>query len=95
MSLVEHKRAIENARRQQAIQEEMHGEQSFTDPAELHDRLEAIYHRLREFPEASRCEHGTHLKRDAYVAFLDLRKVIETEVLPLLARNAKRGQPPG
>ena len=55
--------------------------------AELHDRLEALYHRLRDFPEGARCEHGMHLKRDAYVAFLELRKLIENELLPALARN--------
>ncbi len=58
-----------------------------TDAADLHDRLEALYHRLREFPEGSRCEHGAHLKNDAYVAFLDLRKLIEKEVLPALANT--------
>ena len=56
-----------------------------TDAADLHDRLQGIYHKLRDFPEASRCEHGAHLKADAYVAFLDLRKMIETELLPALA----------
>jgi len=56
------------------------------DPSDLHARLEALYHRLRDFPEGARCEHGVHLKRDAYVAFLDLRKLIETEVLPYLGQ---------
>jgi len=56
------------------------------DRIELHDRLESLYHRLRDFPEGTRCEHGAHLKPDAYSAFLDLRKLIETEVLPELAR---------
>lgn len=50
----------------------------------LHDRVKTLYARMANFPEESRCEHGTHLKRDAYVAFLDLRKLIEDEVLPVL-----------
>ena len=66
-----------------------------TDTADLHDRLQGLYHKLRDFPEAGRCEHGTHLKPDAYAAFLDLRQLIEKELLPALAQNAKRGQPLG
>lgn len=56
-----------------------------TDATDLHNRLEGIYRKLRDFPDASRCEHGAHLKPDAYAAFLDLRKMIETELLPALA----------
>ncbi|WP_408591196.1 hypothetical protein [Novosphingobium sp.] len=59
----------------------------------LHDRLQALYDRLKSFPEASRCEHGVHLKRDAYVAFLDLRQLIEREVLPALASKERTSAP--
>lgn len=52
--------------------------------ASLHDRLKALYDQLGDFPEGSRCEHGTHLKPRAFVAFLDLRQLIEREVLPAL-----------
>lgn len=54
--------------------------------ASLHDRLQGLYDRLKEFPEAGRCEHGTHLKPAAFTAFLDLRQLIEKEVLPALHR---------
>jgi hypothetical protein len=57
-----------------------------TNRQELHDRLQGLFDRIKEFPEGGRCEHGVHLKRDAYTAFLDLRKMIETELLPALAR---------
>ena len=54
--------------------------------ASLHHRLQGLYDRLKEFPEAGRCEHGTHLKPAALAAFLDLRQLIEKEVLPALHR---------
>ena len=57
-----------------------------SDPASLHDRVQALYNKMRDFPEGSRCEHGTHLKPAAFVAFLELRQVIEREVLPALHR---------
>lgn len=58
----------------------------------LHDRLKGLYARLAEFPEGGRCEHGVHLKRDAYVAFLDLRKLLEDEVFPVLYKLEQAGQ---
>ncbi len=54
--------------------------------AELHDRLQALFDRFKNVPEARFTDEGVLLKRDAYVAFLDARKLIETEVLPLLHR---------
>jgi hypothetical protein len=54
------------------------------DDTLLHDRLKGLYDQLRDFPEAGRCEHGTHLKPRAFVAFLDMRQLIEREVLPAL-----------
>ena len=49
-----------------------------------------LFDRLKDFPEGALCEHGVHLKRDAYAAFLDLRQLIEREVLPALTRRAGR-----
>ncbi|MBX9661941.1 hypothetical protein [Novosphingobium sp.] len=54
------------------------------DDTSLHDRLKGLYDQLRDFPEAGRCEHGTHLNPRAFVAFLDMRQLIEREVLPAL-----------
>jgi len=50
----------------------------------LHDRLQSLFDQLKEFPEAGRCEHGTHLKPAAFTAFLEMRQLIEKEVLPAL-----------
>lgn len=52
----------------------------------LHDRLQGLFDQLKDFPEAGRCEHGTHLKPAAFAAFLELRQVVEKEVLPELYR---------
>ncbi|MBY0394835.1 MAG: hypothetical protein K2Q27_16405 [Novosphingobium sp.] len=52
----------------------------------LHDRLQGLFDRVKDFPEAGRCEHGTHLKPDAFAAFFDMRQLIEREVLPALHR---------
>jgi hypothetical protein len=54
---------------------------------ELLQRLQGLFNRLKDFPEAGRCEHGVHLKPDAFVAFLDLRQLVEKEVLPALHRR--------
>lgn len=43
----------------------------------LAQRTQDLFDKIKAFPEAGRCEHGTHLKRDAYVAFLELRKLLE------------------
>ncbi|NML93985.1 hypothetical protein [Novosphingobium olei] len=60
----------------------------------LHDRLKGYYDRIANFPEGSRCEHGTHLKPDAFVAFLDLRRLLEVEVFPLLYKMEQTGELP-
>ncbi|NBW09743.1 MAG: hypothetical protein EBR82_17140 [Caulobacteraceae bacterium] len=52
----------------------------------LHDRLQGLFDQIKDFPEAGRCEHGTHLKPAAFATFLDMRQLIEKEVLPLLHR---------
>lgn len=58
----------------------------------LHDRLKSQFDQLKDFPEAGRCEHGTHLKPAAFTAFLDMRQLIEKEVLPALYDLERRGQ---
>lgn len=57
-----------------------------SNSASLHDRLQGLFNALKDFPEAGRCEHGVHFKPKAYVALLDLRQLIENEVLPALHR---------
>lgn len=57
----------------------------------LHDRLQMLFNQLKDFPEASRCEHGTHLKPASFAAFLELRQLIEKEVLPALYQIEQRG----
>lgn len=61
----------------------------------LAQRTQDLFDRIKAFPEAGRCEHGTHLKTDAYVAFLDLRQLLEREIIPALERmeNAQRNAP--
>ncbi|MBY0392910.1 MAG: hypothetical protein K2Q27_06565 [Novosphingobium sp.] len=59
----------------------------------LHHRLQAVYDQLKDFPEAGRCEHGMHLKPRAFVAFLELRQLLEREVLPALHRIEQQDQP--
>jgi hypothetical protein len=58
-----------------------------SESTNLHDRLQGLFDRLKVFPEGGRCEHGVHLKPDAYAAFLDMRQLVEKEVLPVLARR--------
>jgi hypothetical protein len=58
----------------------------------LHDRLQGLFDKLKDFPEAGRCEHGTHLGPAAFAAFLDLRQMIEKEVLPALHQLERRGR---
>lgn len=53
----------------------------------LASRTQQLFDRLKDFPEAGRCEHGTHLKPNAYVAFLDLRQLLEREIIPALERS--------
>lgn len=56
--------------------------------AELHERLQALFDRFKNVPEARFTDDGAVLKRDAYVAFLDARKLIESDVLPAMHRGA-------
>lgn len=57
-----------------------------TEYTPLAARTQGLFDKIKDFPEAGRCEHGTHLKRDAYVAFLDLRQMLEREIIPALER---------
>lgn len=55
----------------------------------LADRTQALYDRIKFFPEGGKTTEGTVLKRDAYVAFLDLRQLLEREIIPALERMEK------
>lgn len=55
-------------------------------------RTQALFDKLKEFPEASRCEHGAHLKPAAYAALLDLRQLVEREIIPALERMDREGR---
>lgn len=59
----------------------------------LHARLQDLFDQLKDFPEAGRCEHGMHLKPAAFAAFLDLRQLVEKEVLPALYLIEQRDRP--
>jgi hypothetical protein len=46
-----------------------------------YDRLRALYKRFDTYPEAEFQKGGVLLKTDAYLAFLDLRKLIEPALI--------------
>ncbi|WP_225205345.1 hypothetical protein [Novosphingobium huizhouense] len=52
---------------------------------ELHIRAKQLLDRS-SFGEAGRTDQGTILKQDAYVAWLDMRKLWEDEIIPALWR---------
>lgn len=54
---------------------------------DLPDRAQGLYDRLKAFPEAGRVEGGTVLKTDAWLALLDLRQLMEREILPALSAH--------
>ena len=54
--------------------------------AGLPERIEGLYDRLKDFPEARHTEQGTFLKPDAWLALLDLRQELEREVIAALYR---------
>lgn len=58
---------------------------------DLPDRAQALFDRFKAFPEAKFTTDGAFLRRDAYLAFLDLRQMMEREILPALAEH--RGCP--
>lgn len=55
----------------------------------LPERTQALYDRFKAFPEAGRVNGQWVMKPDAYLAMLDLRQLMEREVLPAL--HAHRG----
>lgn len=61
------------------------------DP-DSYDRLKALYKRFDSMPEAGRVDGGTVLKRDAYLAFLDLRPLI-LEALNAIHHEVKGWRP--
>lgn len=60
------------------------------DALSLAERTEALYRRLNDFPEQQYAEGRVYLKTDAYLALLDLRQLLEREVIPALYRMDKR-----
>ncbi|RPF70431.1 hypothetical protein [Aurantiacibacter spongiae] len=52
--------------------------------SDLHDRLQRQFDRFKLFPEAGRQGDFFLVRGDAFIAFLDARKLIEDEVLPAL-----------
>ncbi len=60
------------------------------DATNLAERTEALYRRLSDFPEAQYAEGRVYLKTDAHLALLDLRQLLEREIIPALYRMDKR-----
>lgn len=59
------------------------------DNASLAERTEALYRRINLFPESSFEDGRVYLKRDAYLALLDLRQLLEREIIPALYKAGK------
>ena len=51
---------------------------------DLPERTQALFDKLKDFPEAGKHRNGMILTNDAYVAFLDMRKLVENEILTAL-----------
>lgn len=51
---------------------------------DLPERIEALYDRLKVFPEAGKRGDDWILKPDAFLALLDLRQLLEREAIPAL-----------
>lgn len=56
----------------------------------LAERTETLYRQINFFPEAGFAEDRVYLKPDAYRALLDLRQVLEREVIPALYKLDRR-----
>lgn len=56
---------------------------------DLPDRARQLHERLKLFPEAKWTPEGLYLKKDAGAAFLDLRQMLEREILAALDELAK------
>ena len=59
---------------------------------DLPERTQALFDKLKDFPEAGKHRDGMILSTDAYVSFLDMRKLVENEILGALheLRQEKR-----
>lgn len=58
----------------------------------LPDRTQALYDRVKNFPEAGRKGGDWIMKPDAYLAMLDLRQLLEREILPALHAHRECGE---
>lgn len=58
---------------------------------EIAQRTEALYRQIHLFPEAEFTDARVYLKREAYTAFLDLRQLLEREIIPALYRQGRKG----
>ena len=61
-------------------------------PQELADRTRALYRVLADFPDGYGPDGRGYLKPGAAIAFLDLRKLLETDILPALDRMARESE---
>lgn len=59
----------------------------------LAERVETLYRRINLFPESEHRDDRIYLKPDAYAAFLELRQLLEREVIPALYRAARSESP--
>lgn len=53
--------------------------------AQLADRAQMLFDKIKAFPEAGTEAGFFRVRPDAWVAFLDLRQMMEREILPALA----------
>lgn len=53
---------------------------------DLPDRVEGLFDRIKAFPEQGKRGDDWLLKPDAFLALLDLRQLLEREVIPALYR---------
>lgn len=58
----------------------------------LPERVGALYDRVKNFPEAGRINGQWVMKPDAYLAMLDLRQLLEREILPALHAHRECGE---
>lgn len=51
---------------------------------DLPDRAQLLFDRIKEFPEAKWTDDGLFLKKEAGTSFLNLRQMVEREIIPAL-----------
>ena len=64
------------------------------DPAtdrDLAERTESLFRQIHLFPESEFREGRVYMKDESYTAFLDLRQLLEREIIPALYRQARKG----